>query len=112
MNQILNADEILQLIQAEIVDWHKKYSTPNSKHQILTDEMKNIKTVGLPKFTMSESIKKLILSHLEMWHEEDKIHSGIDEIIVPAVRNVNVLNVYRNKIVEQLDEIFVNEEEK
>ena len=111
MEQRLTVEEILQLIQAEIVDWHKKYSAPDVEHEILTDEVKNLKTVGLPEHTMSQAIRNLILSHVEMWHEEDKIHSGIDEIIVPAVRNLNVLNVYRNRLVEQLDEMFIKKEE-
>lgn len=41
-----------------------------------------------------------------MWHEEDKVRSDTDEVVLKAIRNINPLNQHRNDLIEEIDEIM------
>ncbi len=108
MESVLTAEEILKLIQNKIVDWHKDFPTRPADYVIVKDEMKRRKNFNEHRNDMTPIVEDLALAHVEMWHEEDKNRSGRKEIAVPAVRNLNVLNVYRSELVEELDELFLD----
>jgi hypothetical protein len=42
-----------------------------------------------------------------MWNEEDKIRSAKDDVVLKDIRNVNPLNQHRNDLIEEIDEIFL-----
>jgi hypothetical protein len=47
-----------------------------------------------------------------MWHEEDKIRSEKDDVVLRAIRNVNPLNQHRNDLIEEIDEIILDQQNK
>ena len=108
MKTLLSAEEVLKIIQTKISDWHSESIKRPSDYVIVTDKMKKRRNFGEYRENMEEIVADLALDHTEMWHIEDRIHSGDSKLIVPAVRNVNIMNVYRNSLVEELDELFLN----
>ena len=53
-------------------------------------------------------IKELVITNTEMWHEEDKVRSHRDEVVLKAIRNINPLNQHRNDLIEEIDEIMLD----
>jgi hypothetical protein len=51
-------------------------------------------------------VSDLINTNIEMWHEEDKVRSEDDTIVLKAIRNINPLNQRRNDDIEKIDEIM------
>lgn len=104
---VLNADEIVALIQSTIVEWHKNSLLRPSDYVLNKESIGKELSPFTPMKDMSQIVKGLTMINTEAWHVEDQIHSGNNEIIVKAVRNANVLNQTRNKFVEGLDEFFM-----
>lgn len=105
---ILTADNIVNLIQKTIVEWHDQSLKRPADYVLNGESIKRELSAFFPLDDMSKMVKGLTMINTEAWHVEDQIHSGKNDIIVKAVRNANTLNQNRNKFVEGLDEFFMN----
>lgn len=107
MKQI-KADQILLIIQATISGWHEENSSRPADAVIVTEEMKKIRPLGVHRDEIEPIVRELATTNIEMWHEEDKIRSIKDDVVLRAIRNVNPLNQHRNDLIEEIDEIFLD----
>ena len=106
--RIISADETINLIQKAIAEWHEESTSPPADYVIISENIRKRRPSGIFRNDMAKIVKDLAMTHTESWHEEDKIHSGQDDIVIAAVRNANFLNRHRNDLVEELDEMFLN----
>ena len=109
---IMNSASILELIQETIVEWHNKNADRPADAVIVTEEMRRIRPLGEHREEIEPIIYELTITNTEMWHEEDKIRSDKDDVVLRAIRNVNPLNQHRNDLIEEIDEIFLEEQQK
>lgn len=60
--------------------------------------------------TLGELIDKLTVVNLKIWHLEDvkRDNAVSDSKIAEATRKTNVLNVQRNQIIEEIDNLFAD----
>ena len=111
MNRI-SAKQILSMIQKTINEWHEKNSNRDPEAVIVTDDIKTIRPLGKHRNEIEPIVYELTITNTEIWHEEDKIRSMKDEVVLKAVRNINPLNQHRNDLIEEIDEIFFDEQQK
>ncbi len=104
----MTAKEIVQLVQKTIADWHVENENRPLDHQVLTDEIKRIRPMNEHRDNLSEVVKDLALTNIEIWHQEDIARTNIDENVVRAKRNIDPLNQHRNDLMEEIDEIFLD----
>ena len=105
---IISADRAVELILAAIVDWHEESAKRPVDYVIASENIRRRRPTGTYRNDMAKIVVELAMTNTEVWHEEDKIHSGQDEIVLAAVRNGNFLNQHRNDLVEELDEMFLH----
>ena len=108
----MNADEILQKIQTAITEWHQKNEHRPKDAVIVTDEIRRIRPLGEHRDEIEPIVYELAIANTEMWHEEDKIRSEKDDVVLRAIRNVNPLNQHRNDLIEEIDEIILDQQNK
>ena len=58
---------------------------------------------------MKTVVRELVITNTEMWHEEDKVRSDKDDVVLKAIRNINPLNQHRNDLIEEVDEIITEQ---
>lgn len=104
----INAQQISEIIQNEIKDWHEKNNHRDENYVIVTDEIRRIKPLNVYRSEIEPVIRELVVTNTEMWHEEDKVRSKNDNVVLKAIRNINPLNQHRNDLMEEIDEIFIN----
>lgn len=104
----INAQQISEIIQNEIQDWHEKNKNRDDNYIIVTDEIRRIKPLNVYRAELEPVIRELVVTNTEMWHEEDKVRSKNDNVVLKAIRNINPLNQHRNDLIEEIDEIFIN----
>lgn len=102
----INSEEILKIVQDTIADWHTENA--NRKELVLTDSIKKIREHNCHRDDVYEVIREVVTTNTEMWHEEDKVRSDRDEVVLKAIRNINPLNQHRNDLIEEIDEIFID----
>ena len=108
----MNAEEIAELVQREIEQWHIKNAQRPSDFDYMTDEMRRIRAFGEHREDLKAVITDLIVVNTEMWHEQDKMRSERDDVVLRAMQNFNPLNQHRNDLIEEIDEIFLARVEK
>lgn len=106
MNMI-TSDSVLKIIQETIVKWHKENVHRAQDAEIVTDDIRRIRPLGEHRKEIEPIVYELTITNTEMWHEEDKIRSAKDDVVLKAIRNVNPLNQHRNDLIEEIDEIFL-----
>jgi hypothetical protein len=106
---ITTADEIANLIQETIKEWHNENENRNSDYVIVTENIKRIKPLNEHRDNLEEVIRELVVTNTEMWHEEDKVRSMKDDVVLKAIRNINPLNQHRNDLMEEVDEIIIDQ---
>ena len=74
----------------------------------MTDEIRRIRPLNMHRDNLREVISELVHTNTEMWHEEDKVRSASDQVVLKAIRNINPLNQHRNDLIEEIDEILVD----
>ena len=79
-----------------------------TEHVIVTDEIRRIKPLNVHREEIESVIRELVRTNTEMWHEEDKVRSKNDAIVLKAIRNINPLNQHRNDLIEEIDEIILD----
>ncbi len=109
MNQI-NAEEVLKIVQETITKWHVENQNRAPDAVIVTDEIRKIRPLGEHRDAIEPIVYELTVTNTEMWHEEDKIRSEKDDVVLRAIRNVNPLNQHRNDLIEEIDEIFLEQQ--
>lgn len=102
----INSEEIIKIVQDTIADWHAE--NENRKELVLTDSIKQIREHNCHRDDIYEVIREVVITNTEMWHEEDKVRSDKDEVVLKAIRNINPLNQHRNDLIEEIDEIFID----
>lgn len=102
----INSEKILSIVQETIKEWHKE--NESRTELILTENIKKIREHNCHREDVYEVIKEVVITNTEMWHEEDKVRSERDEVVLAAIRNINPLNQHRNDLIEEVDEIFID----
>ena len=105
----MTADQIVDLIQDTIKNWHVENENRDPDFVIVTDEIRRIKPLNEHRDDLRQVIKELVLANIELWHEEDRIRTKNDEIVLKAIRNSNALNQHRNDLMEEVDEIICDQ---
>lgn len=103
-----SSEQILDLIQSTIMDWHKKYENGKEDRVIVTDNIKKIRELNQHREDVLSVIQELTEINTEIWHEEDKVRSERDDVVLAAIRNINPLNQHRNDLIEEIDEIMID----
>ena len=106
--EILKSDDISNLIQKTIAEWHVKNRYRSPDYVIVTDEIRRIRPLNEHRDDLEQVIKELVITNTEMWHEEDKVRSQKDDVVLKAIRNINPLNQHRNDLMEEIDEIVLD----
>ena len=75
---------------------------------IVTDAIRRIRPLNEHRDNFAIVVQELVETNTEMWHEEDKVRSDKDAVVLKAIRNINPLNQYRNDLIEELDEIILD----
>lgn len=109
---ILNAVEIVSIIQETISRWHDENQNRHPDYVIVTDEIRRIRPLNVHRNDLEQVVEELVTTNTEMWHEEDKVRSEIDEVVLKAIRNINPLNQHRNDLIEEIDEIILDAVQK
>lgn len=107
MKNLMTADEIVQLIQATIKNWHEETKDRPEDFKIVTEEIRRIRPLNQHRENLEPVVKDLALTNIEIWHQEDKARSADDSAVVKAKRNIDPLNQHRNDLMEEIDEIFL-----
>lgn len=107
MKNLITADEIVNIIQKTIVDWHIENETRPADYQVVTDAIRRIKPLNEHRNDLAEVVKDLALANIEIWHQEDVARTNRDEDVVRAKRNIDPLNQHRNDLMEEIDEIIL-----
>lgn len=108
----INSEKILNIIQKTITEWHENNSNRAPDAIIVTDDIRRIRPLGKHRDKIEPIVYELTVTNTEMWHEEDKIRSAKDDVVLRAIRNVNPLNQHRNDLIEEIDEIFFDNQKK
>lgn len=108
MNTI-SVEEINQIIQDTIAEWHATAKDRRPDYEMVTDDMRKIKPLNCHREDLRQVIQELIIINTEMWHEEDKVRSADDQVVLRAIRNLNPLNQHRNDLIEEIDEIITSQ---
>lgn len=106
----INAQKIIKIIQDSIKEWHIEHEGQTAF--VLSDKVKEIRELNCHRDDVYEVIKEIVLTNTDIWHEEDKVRSEKDAVVLAAIRNINPLNQHRNDLIEEVDEIFVDEANK
>jgi len=61
---------------------------------------------------LGDLVSRLAMTHVELWHEEDKARQPEDSAVAQAKRRIDKLNQTRNDLIEKIDELFVKESPK
>ena len=107
MKNLMTADEIVNLIQKTIADWHVDNENRPADYQVVTDAIRRIKPLNEHRDDLSAVVTDLALTNIEIWHQEDVARSNRDEDVVRAKRNIDPLNQHRNDLMEEIDEIIL-----
>jgi len=107
MKTLIKAEGISQLIEKTVEAWHQD-SENRAAGCVITDEMKRIRPLNEHREDLREVIEELVVTNTEIWHEEDKVRSDIDQTVLRAIRNINPLNQHRNDLIEEIDEILMH----
>ena len=102
----ISADTILSNIRQTIKEWHEENVNRAEDAIIVNDDIRRIRPFGEHREEIEPIVRELTITNTEMWHEEDKIRSDNDTVVLRAIRNVNPLNQHRNDLIEEIDEIF------
>ena len=103
----MTAEEIATLIRKTIADWHIENENRPLDFKVVTDEIRRIKPLNEHRDNLSDVVKDLALTNIEIWHQEDIARTNIDENVVRAKRNIDPLNQHRNDLMEEIDEIIL-----
>ena len=112
MEKLMTAEEIVKLIQKTVVDWHTENENRPADFEILTDEIKKIRTMNEHRDDLNSVVKDLALTNIEIWHQEDIARSQNDAAVIKAKRTIDPLNQHRNDLMEEIDEIFLEKSAK
>ncbi len=100
-------EQILDMIQKTIVEWHEDELTRGDDYVIATEEVVTRRKMGDHRDEVLPVVRDLVWMHCEGWHEEDKVREKRpDDEMVRIVRNMNPINTHRNDLVEEIDEII------
>lgn len=110
--EFMNSTKILELIQDTIAEWHDKNAARPADAAIVTDDIRRIRPFGEHREEIEPIVYELTITNTEMWHEEDKIRSAKDDVVLRAIRNVNPLNQHRNDLIEEIDEVFLEKQQR
>ena len=80
----MTAEEIATLIRKTIADWHVENENRPPDFKVVTDEIRRIKPLNEHRDNLSEVVKDLALTNIEIWHQEDIARTNIDENVVRA----------------------------
>ena len=104
----LRAEEVINMIQDQIREWHHNNERRSPDHVIVTDEIRRVKPLNEHRDDIGQVIRELAITNTEMWHEEDKVRRLQDDVVLRAIRNINPLNQHRNDLIEEIDEIVIS----
>ena len=107
--ELMTADQIVDLIQDTIKNWHIENENRDPDFVIVTDEIRRIKPLNEHRDDLRQVVKELANTNIEIWHEEDKARLPQDEIVVKAKRNIDALNQHRNDLMDEIDEIICDQ---
>lgn len=105
----LTAEQIVELVQSTIKEWHDSNENRSEDYEIVTEEIRKIKPLNEHREDLKQVIRELAVTNTEMWHEEDKVRSMKDDVVLKAIRNINPLNQHRNDLMEEVDEIIIEQ---
>ena len=106
--EIMRSEEISELIQKTIYEWHIKNEHRSADYEIVTDDIRRIRPLNEHRNDIGQVVRELVVTNTEMWHEEDKVRSDKDAVVLKAIRNINPLNQHRNDLIEEIDEIILD----
>ena len=87
--KILKSADISELIQKTIADWHAQSQGRPSDYVIVTDEIRRIRPLNEHRDDLEQVVRELVVTNTEMWHEEDKVRSQKDDVVLKAIRNID-----------------------
>lgn len=106
--EIMEAWEILALIQNTIAEWHTQNQHRSPIFEVVTDAVRRIRPLNEHREDFGQVVQELVVTNTEIWHEEDKVRSENDTVVLKAIRNINPLNQHRNDLIEEIDEIILD----
>ncbi len=104
----VSAMEIVSCIENAIAEWH--LMEMRSGLGTITPERGNAICSGTNDIVddFYRVVTELAMTNSEVWHNEDIVRQNNDPTTLIAVRRMLPMNVYRNHLVERLDEIILN----
>lgn len=99
-------NEILDIIPEEIKNWHEQALLRPSDYEILTDDIRRIRTLNEHRQDLYEVVRELVNINTEMWHQQDRFRSKNDSVVLDAIRIFSPLNQHRNDLIEEIDQII------
>lgn len=108
MATLMTAKKIAELIKTTIADWHSENENRPVDYEILTADIRRIRSMNEHRDNLEQVVKDLALTNIEIWHQEDIARSNDDSAVVRAKRNIDPLNQHRNDLMEEIDEIVLD----
>lgn len=106
--KVIEAQQISEVIQKTIEEWHAQNEHRPPDYVIVTDAIRRIRPLNEHRDDFEQVVRELVVTNTEMWHEEDKVRSEKDDVVLKAIRNINPLNQHRNDLIEEIDEIILD----
>ncbi len=105
-DKAFSAEDIAELLSGEIAAWHVRAAGRLPEDEIVPPAAREIRRHGEHRESLPDAARELAAVNTEMWHEEDKVRSADDAVVLRAIRNINPLNQRRNDLIEEIDEIM------